>query len=268
MKIRLWLLAFLVAQAVATHGANLSLLDPAFLGTLQRIPTNNLVAWWKADSFVGLTNNAPVGDSTISRQWVDSSGNGYSLTNFVTGTEPTWAANQFTNSVGVKMPGVLFNGSQFFGVKPITNDNNVNFTLLVVLRQTAGNDGMVLGNATVNRQFRPNRSGANQWGFYDGTVEVVSTAYTLAITANKLSSCRRSAGATGTITFWENLTAKGTGTANHLTVYNQVGNSVGSIGTNPLNGVMAEMLIYNDALSDADLTALYNNYLKPRWGLP
>jgi hypothetical protein len=31
---------------------------------------------------------------------------------------------------------------------------------------------------------------------------------------------------------------------------------------------MAEMLIYNDALSDADLTALYNNYLKPRWGLP
>lgn len=264
----LFLLFTLLTCFVSGQVRTLSLLDPAFLGTLRRIPTNNLVAWWKADSFVGLTNNATVGDSTINRQWVDSSGNGFSLTNFVVGTEPTWATNQFTNSVGVAMPGVKFNGSQFFGMKPLTNDNNINFTLLVVLRQTAGNDGIIFGNATINRQLRANRSGANQWGFYDGTVEVVSSVYTLAITANKLSSCRRSAGTTGTITFWENLTAKGTGTANHQTVYNQVGNSVGSIGTTPLNGVIAEMLVYNEALSDADLTALYNNYFKPRWGLP
>jgi len=38
--------------------------------------------------------------------------------------------------------------------------------------------------------------------------------------------------------------------------------------TGPLNGDVAEVLIFPSFLSDADCDSIYDNYFKPKYGLP
>lgn len=249
--------------SILTASAQLNLLDTAFVANLtQQVSTNNLLGWWKADSLPStLTNNSPLGDASIGRQWVDLRNTGNAMVQTTANSRPTYKTSQFASG----LPGVAFNGAQFFSLSNALAFNT-NFTMFVVVFQTAANDGIILGNAVNNRQVRANRAGLNQWSFYDGTnSEAISTTYTLAITVAKLSTCRRT---NTVVSFRENKTAKSGGTAAAAPTYDQVGQSVGSIGTTPLNGTVGEIILYSGYIVDADVDALYDSYFKPRWGLP
>lgn len=214
-----------------------------------------LSAWWTADSFSGLTNNTLVGTSNLS-VWKDSSGNGHDCVANGAATQPVFSFSTFNgkSSVAVTNSGNLTNNG-------ITLSSD--FTVIVVVSNCTS-DGYILGNLTANRQCRLNRSGANVVSFFAGNAEVISSTFASANTTRRCITFRRSA---GTVSFLENLTPQGSGTEAGSFTVNQVGNSTGAGGGSP-RGFFAEIVIYTNFVSDGSITNLYNNYFKPRWGLP
>jgi hypothetical protein len=213
------------------------------------------VLWYNASSFSGVTNNAPVGTSNLT-VWADSSNNGHPAVANGAAAQPVYnlavinnrAAVALTNSASVTNNGVTL-GGDFTIIAVVTNSNS---------------DGYILGNLTVNRQVRLNRSGANVVSFFAGNAEAISSTFGSANTSLRCITFRRSG---STVSFTENQTARGSGTEGGSITINQVGNSTGAGGGSP-RGFVGEIIVYNSSMSDAIFNSLYLNYLQPKWGLP
>jgi hypothetical protein len=227
----------------------------------------SLEAWWKADS-LSQADGTPVGDpdpNNTTANWYDQSGKGHTAYQETNGvgqlqTRPTFRINQ----VG-SLPGLDITSGGRLAVSPAVSFLG-NFTILAVYKQTAANDGSLFGNGTTNVQFRVNNGGTRKNSFFDVTHQALSDVFTTSQTALTLGVWRR-AGLTAY--FRENFTTR------NLTPTNNVGASVlinqicrnGGFGV-PFNGFVFEFLIFNTSLSPEDIGRLYNNYLKPKWGLP
>lgn len=200
----------------------------------------NLQGWWKADSLA-------LNDNDAVTTWADSSGNGRTLTARAT-------SNYHTNIAG-SMPAVTVGGGFTFSGVTLSGD------LSIVAVVKVASDSMLLGNTTLNRQIRVDRSNGNTISFYAGGSELVSSSFTIANTLLSLAWRR----AASTVSFRMNKTAEGTGADGNSLVLNLLGDTSFGAG---YNGYLMELLIYSSALSDSDSDTLYDNYLKPRWGLP
>lgn len=217
----------------------------------------NLLGWWKSDSFVGVTNNAPVGAVGLTA-WYDSSGNGYWGVNGTAATRPIYNTSRFGSLAAVANTNTA---STLTVDWPLTLTGD--FTVIAVI-SNATSDGYVFGNSNSNRQFRINRSGANVMSFYAGGAEVISSVMATANTTTRCTTWRRSA---GTVSFRENKTARSSGAEASIVVLNQFFGNTGGTGTGQ-GGFVGELLIYNSFVGDTDFDSFYDNYLKPRWSLP
>ncbi len=222
-----------------------------------------LVSWWKADS-MAFANNTAVGDGGSGgggTNWPDSSGNGNVLFQTSAPARPTFKTNQFGS-----LPAVDFPGSP---VLSMTNTLTLSgtFSAIVVIKPT-NTDNLIMGNTTLNKQFRKGRSGVNNMSWYAGGSEVISTTLGSTTTALVMLAFRRSG--SNAVTARENKTDRTSGspTDTGSFILNQFGGSDGVTSPTRFVGLMCEAMIYNTLLSDANMDTLYDQYLKPKWGLP
>lgn len=222
-------------------------------------PTNfsGLVRWYKADTF-SLGDGTAIGD--VSNPWVDQSASAVDLGQSNSLFRPLFKTNQFNTQ-----PGILFDGinDKLTMASALALASGIG-TIIIVYKHTATNDGCLLGHSTLNRQVRSGRSGTNNISRYDGTFDSFSSTFSSAQTAVR-AGCWK--GGTTSGQFFENKTARGVWSSGSVpTPLDWVGDT--SYGQ-PFSGSIAEIIIYNTTLSDADWFSLYDNYLALRnYGLP
>lgn len=225
-----------------------------------------LEAWFKADAIAGLANGASVAI------WPDSSGHGFSALQTTLDQRPTYLTDALNG-----LPVVQFNGTNsqvLFLNRPVQD----NFTIFCVFRSTQGlgsggqfydGAGLVSGTAPgMTNDFgvclfadgqasagvgNPNVSLASVAGFNDGMPHL--------LTMRRMES-------SGELDLYLDGNFVGSQTGNTLPLNASAKLALGAQQTlnNFLTGDIAEVQIYNGALSDADLQSK-EAVLCEKWGV-
>lgn len=211
-----------------------------------------LFAWWKADSY-SLTNGAPIGGT--GREWIDQSGNGHDAPVYG-GVNPTYYTNGFNG-----LPSINFNGAELAMDGPSSTPGS-NYTMIVVGRATIAGHVLFFSNSlTVNSQL--GRYINTNMYVYEGGSTLFSDTLSSGVTNLVCYTWLKD---TGTNYFFENTTARGSGVEPGTTDTFDV---IGYAWDATLSKFdVGEIIITTNAMTSAQLTSLYDNYLKPRWGLP
>ena len=226
-----------------------------------------VTTWFKADAITGLGNGAAVAS------WSDSSGNGFIATQSNPTQQPAYVINAMNG-----LPVVRFNsaGNNTLGFnRPIQDD----FTMLCVFRSTQGlNSGNLYyqGAGLVNGEV----SGvANDFGtclFANGQICAGTGNPDLAINSpagfndgNPHLMTFKRFKLSGEIDLYvdSNFTGTTNGSTNSLTAPARLNLAAQQTGGNYLNGDIAEVKIFNTALSDAN-RVIEENSLKCKYGMP
>lgn len=224
------------------------------------------VAWFKADTITGLSSGAGVAI------WPDSSGHGHTAMQANAGQQPTYVTGALNG-----LPVVHFNStnSQLLTfVRPVQDD----FTIFCVFRSTQGfssgnqfyngsglisgavsgsaNDfgaGLFAGGQICAGVGNPDTSVNSIAGFNDGNPHLLAFKRTES---------------TGEIDLYVdgNFYGSATGTTNSLTAPGSLALGAQLTLNNFLSGDIAEVKIYNSALSDADRAA-QEVILAQKWGV-
>ncbi len=206
-----------------------------------------LAAWWKADSF-SLADGTAVGGA--GNEWLDQSGSGNDLSQATAGSQPVFKTNIVNGKPVVRFDGVndlllmaselTYNGAQQFTVVIIgTNSNGAAFT--------GGSD-----NTGIRQEFVTAYRMCGDTGCCDNTI-----AFTAPRTSFKMFTGRRS-------TWRENNQNRGgTGIFGQMK-FDRVGN-VSDLSL-PLNGDIAEIVLYSARLTDAEVDQIYTDYVTPNYG--
>lgn len=234
--------------------------DLAFLGRVGNAgvtPTSyaGLEGWLKADTFPGASDGDAIG--AIGQHWIDQTGNGHDGFNHTGLNKPSYQ----TNEVG-SMPIVRFApGDQAFLSLVTPYNLTGDLTIIFTMRKASTIDTIMLAHDVLNHQVRRSRATVNNASFYSGSVETISSGFASAVTALQVVTYRRSG---LTVSLRENKTARGTGAEPLLNAaqFDRLGNSF-FLGTGEEE--IAELIIYNQHRSDAEVDLLYDQYLKPRW---
>jgi predicted alpha-1,6-mannanase (GH76 family) len=225
-----------------------------------------LSAWYKADALTGLTNGAPV------KLWPDLTPNGFNALQLAVSNQPTYVTGALNGQ-----PVVRFNGtknSYLWLFRPVQDD----FTIILVVKASAG-----VGTGTDFWSGAGLLSGEMSGTVNDFGVSLNASGQILAGTGNPDTTIRSGTGyangtahvvsfrrlkSTGSLILYidGNLVASGTGGTQSLTAPNFL--ALGSHGTlnNFLTGDIAEVQIYNSALSPTDRAA-QETALKCKYGL-
>lgn len=213
--------------------------------------TFNPFRWYDAGTYA-LADNASI---TVADPWIDQSAN---LSNATTtaGKEPTFKTNIFGSLPAVRLSGVrhLAFDSGFF--------NLTDFTIFCIAK--VNGDSIWLSRNGINRQVRAFRAGANVYSFNPNAGgEIISPVLSVPATDARMNVWRRDT-VTGDGDFYENATQfTGGNNGSGLDL-----DQIGIIDGGPLNIDIGEMVIYDSFLSGANIVSLYNNYFKPKFGLP
>lgn len=241
----------------------LSLFDPAFVGRAAVTPeTFGPARWWDADSLrddYGLTNDAII---TPAYTWRDKSSNnlGAASTN---GNEPQFKSSEINTRPVVRFQGtvhMLFSGGDL-----VLGD----FTVLCVARSIL--DSIYVGRDGFNRQIRINRNNLHvaSWFSGDSGTEKVSNSFTSNAANARMIGHRRSNNAVSPVFhFFDNTTVVEPDSGLACTNVAFGVNQIGVIDGGPLNIDIAEIVIYNKALTDSEIQILYAQYFKPKFALP
>ena len=225
--------------------------------------TTGLVAWYMADfGTLDASGNQISTDNTAIATWQDQSGNNYHITQSTSGNRPAWRSSANGQN---SLPIVSFNGSSSF-------------------LQAATSIGISGTSArtvfTVQKDYNPGASvypavlywGAASSGAYYAHIFNNSLAYidnyassaSVAISAGSFSVLTSKINATPRVQIRRN----GDSWSVNGTAFNTT-NSALTVGrgiTNAyLNTTVAEILIYNQNLSDTDCASV-ESYLRARWG--
>lgn len=218
----------------------------------------DILAWWMADSF-SLADGTAIGGG--GNEWQDQSTFNRDATQATGTAQPLFKTNIFGT-----MPSIRFDGSNdTLEFSEISLGVNASYTTVLVGKSLNNVDAEVLGHAVTNTQVRVNRSAGPTVSFFGGSIEQISSAFSSALTNVKMITWRTN-GSTDVTSFRENKTARSSGgTGNSSLILNRIGRtSFGGFA----NWDYGEIIIYSRLLSDAELDALYDNYLQPKWGLP
>lgn len=225
------------------------------------------VTWFKADAITGLGNGA------LLTNWLDSSGHGYNASQGTSGQQPTYVAGAMNG-----LPVVRFNSSQntFLSfTRPVQDD----FTMLIVFQSTQNNQGtgtafyqgagLVNGDLpAVQNDFgtalnangeviagagNPDTSTNSGNGYNDGQPHVVTFKRTM------------TSGAIGLYVDGTQAAAI-TGGTNSLTAPPSLDLGAVPSGGGFFSGDLAEVKIFDTALSDANRVVEENN-LECKYGI-
>lgn len=233
----------------------LQLADTAFLGRAgnQITPASfpGLLRWWRSTYYqtLGAADGDSVGGGGATwPTWLDETGSGDNAAG-----GGIFHTNIFGTVPSVRIAGA--DGNSFMSIAPgALND----FTVVCVYQmRPATNEAFILYNNVSGHQLRTRFFAANDVIWYNVAALETATAFATP-TAVECLVCRRSG---STVSFKENDVARGT-FASSAAAWNviQIGNSALSADQD-----FGEILIYNTALSDANLTALYSGYLVPKF---
>ena len=214
----------------------------------------NLLRWYKADSF-SLADGTAIGGT--GNEWIDQTGSGNDLTESTALNRPVF----HTNIYGT-MPAVQFIAANpsWMTMPLVTLGASTQFTIAIV---GATGSCIVLGHNSANMQVRTGHAGNNLF-FYAG-VGVDSNVCTTANTSVRMEIYRRD-DAAGSMSFRDgkvNITLGGSDS--NASTLNRLSDP--NFGLH-INGYIAEICIWTTNHTNADLDNLYDNYFKPRWGLP
>lgn len=211
-----------------------------------------LVRWYKTDTILGLSNNDPI------TSWPDSSASSDPLVSLGGGTEPLFQTGYY-GTLSAAKDGKL-------ALTPFTLPD----ALTIIMVGNATSDCLLWGHNTLNTQVRIDRAAVDILSFYAAVgSETLSDELPGASTDTRMLSWARDP-ATSILSFRCNkasvVVAAGGVSFNTLTI--------GEFGHNPnapftsFAGFVGEICVWNAQLSAADIDSLYDNYFKPRFGLP
>jgi chitodextrinase len=243
----LWYLGagFLVAAPTA-----LAVVDDSY------VSRSGLQLWLRADS-LSLANGAAVS------QWADQSGHGNTASQTVIAKQPTYTAGVAGTYKG--MPMVHFNSgaTQYLSVANATGLNPSQITIIAVARRNTGTGTvMIAAKETGTTGYSLRFTSATAVNGYINNAQaapgVIATGSLALIdqTYDQVQNLLYVNGSAGTGNAYAAAIASNT---NALTI--------GSKGSsNPLNGDIAEMLIYDHALNDEDRKAI-EAYVNEKYGV-
>lgn len=207
-----------------------------------------LKLWLAADAIEGLSDDDPVAT------WADASGEGNDATQAAAGLTPTYQESELND-----LPVVRFDGSDWLGFPALFLDD---FSMFFVVKQ-AGDNGLLGRQADSAPQIRIGQ-GANKLSTFDGSNNPLSDALGVAQGQWSLVEFVRSG---TTISFFQNGTAYGTGTmVNSGDIGRKFDQLCAIVSVIPLNGDMAEVAVYNVALSTENREA-FEGYAMTKYGL-
>lgn len=190
--------------------------------------------------------------------WDDLSGN--NLNGTATGTFPTFNSSNEGNLVFNSTPISVGNSSIF---------NLTNLTLSVWFKTTATRNQILIGKSYLTSYYlnvAPNATpSASTFSFWTNNSELVTSGKTTLGDGNWHNITATMSG-TAKTTYYDGLQATtGTGTVPATDIRNLIiGNS--EVLNNSFSGSMANVLVYNRALSSSEVISNYNAY-KSRFGL-
>jgi hypothetical protein len=207
--------------------------------------------WYDAGTFV-LADGATI---ATTNPWIDQSSNLSNATP-TAGNEPIFKTNIFGSRPAVRLS----------GTKRFMFDSGViilsNFTILAVAK--VNGDSIWISRNGINRQVRAFRSSVNNLSINtSGGTEITSGTLSVAATDGRMIGYRRDSG-TGVADFFENR-VNFAGGNNIFTIDLD---QIGIIDGGPLNIDIGEMVIYDSVVSEANIQLLYDDYFKPKFGLP
>lgn len=239
----------------------LNLFDTAFLARSSVNPGSFLPTRWYDAATIGQNNGSIVSNTT---PWEDQSPNGDDA--FASaGNEPTYQTNVINGRPTVRFVDeerMLFEGGD------LVLDA---FTILCVL--LSASDSTYVSRGGFNRQIRINRLSQARASWFSGATgqELVSNLYTSNANLARMVGHRRTALMPGhAFMFFDNaneVTPTTGGVDSSLFGINQLGVLPSEFAT-PLSCDIAEIVIYNTALSTQNIQALYTHYFKPKFALP
>jgi len=219
-------------------------LDPAYQylkNALSPFSTSGLALWLKADAGVGLNG------STVAH-WYDQSGHGNTASQATGSAQPTLVQNDING-----YPALHFDGANNFlqTAAPVTTSTQYSLFVVSTLGNSSSSPGPVYnGDSSANGYgfLRPNT--ADYGALYGG--QSYLTFGTLVTTGAQTQELVRDG--SGTTTFYHNSTQSGStssATPNTPTTATYIG-GVNSNASNLFSGDIAEVLIYNRALSTSE----------------
>lgn len=209
--------------------------------------------WFSADTITGLADGDPV---TL---WPDQSGN------LNDATQSGSHCPTFKTSIINSLPVVRFDGADDFMTFPVAT---FTYWTLFLVQQTSNagaglgpGDSIVLGYTALNYQVRIGESGGNILSMYVQGVSDVSPS-TLSTPRTSFSLIEYNHSSSG-VEFWEN--GNSLGTSGHLGSL-IIDSIMALFGSYCGAGDIAEILIYDSALSDPDRGSV-ESYLMTKYGL-
>lgn len=252
------------------RATTLNLFDAAFLASAEAqaqaavTPTSfgQPFRWYDASSLNYLTNGAFV---STGDPWDDKSPSDDDAFSTI-GHEPTLQKNVINGNSTVRFVGakrMLFEGGD------LVLDA---FTILCVA--LSASDSNYVSHSSFNRQIRINRLDEDRAGWFDGNSgsELISNQFLSNANQPRMIGHRRTDAtdpAGRTFRFFDNateITATTTNVDASLFGVDQIG-TLGQHAT-PLNIDIAELIIYDTALTTVEIQAIYNGYFKPKFALP
>lgn len=229
------------------------LINPFWTAAAAAAPDNIGIPfrWYDAASYA-LADTASI---TTADPWIDQSVNLSNATTTLT-FEPSFHHNIFgiLPAVRLQTPEHLAFDSGEFTLSDLT---------IICIAKING-DSIWLSRSGLNRQVRAFRGGTNNYSFYPGSgAEVISGTLTNPATDARMNIWRRNTG-TGDVDFFENDTNEAGGTNGDAIALNQIG----IIDGGPLNIDIGELVIYDSFISTVNIQAVYDDYFKPKFGLP
>lgn len=205
-----------------------------------------LALWLKGNAIVGLNDGDPI------TTWSDSSGNGNNATQSTAGSKPLYKTNVLNG-----LPGVLFDiTDDSLSVTSISFSDNSNLTFFIVYNILSGFTGAhrTLDGIGNNWLLGPHESFHRHYNgdFIQGPASDANFVYaTLVNTADVGATLRINGSTSGSNT-------------------NTIGPGAGGINisapSEPANGYVMELLIYNSSFSGSNV-ALMESYLTSKYAL-
>jgi hypothetical protein len=233
---------------------------------------SGLARWWRADT-INLADGSPIG--AAGQEWRDSIV-GQLGGQAVAGNRPTLQTNGIGGKPAVKLTHLFAGAAQFLDLSfPASLVISGDFTLIIVAKYVLlanGEFGFFFTSPVGTTHIAGTRDGSLRYtpDLQDDTgsrLTIVFAGANLAL-ANHALIWRRLGSAANNVTALYNNSQTLIGSNAAAAVYTLtkiVG--TGSGAASDITFLVSEILLWNRALTDAELAGLYSAYLKPRYAL-